>query len=139
MKQAQFLCCRVGREWYGIPVEQVIEVLQFVALNEIPGAKPDVLGLLTLRDVVMPVIDLRVRFGADSADLSLDTPIVAIMTPQGPAGIVVDDVDDVNRVTSVDDEHSPESPYTSGVARLGERILLLLDMNRLRETAEEVS
>lgn len=137
MKQAQILCCRVGREWYGIPVEQVVEVLQLVALNEIPGAKPDILGLLTLRDVVMPVIDLRVRFGASNTDLSLDTPVIAIHTSQGPAAVVVDDVDDVNRVTNVDDEQGHESPYTSGVARLGERVLLLIDVNRLRESAAE--
>ena len=61
----QYLCCRVGTEWYGVEVSRVIEVLHFAALHEVPGAKPDVLGLLTLRDLIMPVIDLRLRFGLD--------------------------------------------------------------------------
>lgn len=135
LRQTQFLRCRVGREWYGIPVEQVIEVLQLVALNEIPGARPHVLGLLTLRDVVMPVMDLRLLFGAEDADLSLDTPIIAINTAGGPAGIVVDDVDDVQRVGEITDQHSHESPFVSGAAQVEGRLLLLLDVESLREPA----
>ena len=129
---AQYLCCRVGREWFGIPVVYVIEVLHFVALNEIPGASPDVLGLLTLRDTVMPVIDLRVRFGHVDAAIELDTPIIALNTPQGPAGIVVDDVDDVEQISQIETRQDDALPHTQGVARLGERLLQILNVDQLR-------
>jgi purine-binding chemotaxis protein CheW len=132
-RQMQYLRCRVGREWYGIAVEQLIEVLQLVALNEIPGAKPHVLGLLTLRDVVMPVMDLRILFNMDEAALSLDTPIIAINTAEGPVGIVVDDVDDVRPISEITDRHGHESPFISAAAKVDDRLLLLLDVERLRE------
>jgi purine-binding chemotaxis protein CheW len=132
-KQMQFLRCRVGREWYGIAVEQVIEVLQLVALNEIPGAKPHVLGLLTLRDVVMPVMDLRILFGTEDTRLSLDTPIIALNTADGPIGVLVDDVDDVQRVSEIGDQHAQESPFIMAAAQVDDRLLLLLDVERLKE------
>jgi len=130
----QFLCCRVGEEWFGIEVGHVIEVLHFVALHEIPGAKPDVLGLLTLRDLIMPVIDLRIRFGRSEAPLNLDTPIIAVNTPNGPVGLVVDDVDDVEQVAEIEDEHGNESHYTVGAARLDSRLLLILNISLFRES-----
>jgi len=129
----QYLCCRVGTEWYGVEVSQVIEVLHFVALHEIPGAKPDVLGLLTLRDLIMPVIDLRVRFGLSRAELNVDTPIIAVNTSNGPVGLVVDDVDDVEQVTQIKAEQGKESPFTLGTARLDNRLLLILDIAHFRE------
>lgn len=132
-KKMQYLRCRVGREWYGIAVEQVIEVLQLVALNEIPGARPHVLGLLTLRDVVMPVMDLRILFGAEDIQLDLDTPIIALNTADGPVGVVVDDVDDVQRVSEIGDQHGHESPYIMATAKVEDRLLLLLDVERLKE------
>ena len=130
----QYLCCRVGHEWYGIEVRRVIEVLHFVALHEIPGAKPEVLGLLTLRDLIMPVIDLRIRFGLHEAELSVDTPIIAVDTPNGPVGLVVDDVDDVEQVPKIADDHSRESPFTIGTARLENRLMLILNLLRFRES-----
>lgn len=130
----QYLCCCVGDEWYGIEVSEVIEVLHFVALHEVPRAEPDVLGLMTLRDSIIPVIDLRIRFGLATADLSLDTPIIAVNTPQGPVGLVVDDVDDVEQVEQLADQQVTESPFTIGAAHLDNRLLLILDMSRLRET-----
>jgi purine-binding chemotaxis protein CheW len=133
LKHSQFLRCRVGREWYGIAVEQVIEVLQLVALNEIPGAKPHVLGLLTLRDIVMPVMDLRLLFGTEDASLSLDTPLIALNAPEGPLGVIVDDVDDVRFVDEIKEQHGHESPYILGAAQGDDRLLLLLDVESLRE------
>jgi purine-binding chemotaxis protein CheW len=124
----QYLCCRVGNEWYGLAVETGVEVLPFVALTEVPGARDELLGLLRLRDVVMPVVDLRVRFHEKSAEINLDTPIVALRTANGPVAVVVDDVDDV---AQVDTQERHDSIYTTGVARLDERLLLLLDVNRL--------
>ena len=131
----QYLCCRVGSEWYGVEVSRVIEVLHLVALHEAPGANPDVLGLLTLRDMIMPVIDLRRRFGLGETDLSVDTPIIAVQAPAGPVGLVVDDVDDVEQITEIDDAHGGELPFTVGTARLDSRLLFILDVTQFREAA----
>ncbi len=128
------LSVRTGHQWYGIDVEHVIEVLHFVALDELPGAPPGVLGLITVRDTVMPVIDLRIHFGLSEAPLRLNTPIVAVHTPTGAMGLVVDEADTVEEVSveQMSAYDSSESPYVTAVVRVSKRLLLLLDTSRFR-------
>ncbi len=130
-KVKAYLKFRVGRELYGVNVEYVIEVLHLMALDALPAAAPDVLGLMTLRDTIMPVIDLRLRFGLPDAPLHVSTPIVAVQTANGPLGIVVDDADDVELVTKTQVGNGAQSPYVIGVARLSDQLLLLLDTTLL--------
>jgi purine-binding chemotaxis protein CheW len=133
MTTQHYLSFRIGSEWYGVELGSVIEVLHFMALTELPTAPPDVLGLMVLRDTVMPVVDLRLRFGLSDADLTLNTAIIAVRTPQGPMGMVVDDVDDVEQITEFVQHHETLSPYVNGVARLSARLLLLFDTALLRQ------
>ncbi|MBN1285267.1 MAG: purine-binding chemotaxis protein CheW [Anaerolineae bacterium] len=129
-----YLSFRVGHQWYGVDVDDILEVMHFMTLAELPGTPPDVLGLLTFRGEIMPVIDLRIRFGAGDAGLRLDTPIIGIHTPEGPLGLVVDDADDVEEValSQISAQTRTASPYVTSVARLADRLLLLLDTELLR-------
>lgn len=126
------LTFRIGHAWYGVSVDSVIEVIHLVGLTDLPGTSPDILGLLTLRDTIMPVVDMRLRLGYPAAALRLDTPIIALWTAQGSLGMVVDDVDDVVIIREVSDYENADSPYVNAVARLDERLLLLLDTAYLR-------
>jgi purine-binding chemotaxis protein CheW len=126
-----FLSFRVGPEWYGVDVDYITEVLHLVGLTELPGTAPDVLGLLTLRDSVMPVVDLRLRFNLPDAHLKLDTPIIAMRTTKGALGIVVDDVDDVEIISGVMDYQGDETRYVKGVIRQDDKLVLLLDVDEL--------
>src|SRR5262245_63239049 len=94
---SQYLTVRIGGAWYGIPLSAVIEVLHMVALAELPEASADVLGLLTLRDHIMPVVDLRMRFHQANTRLNLSTPIVAVRSDSDEQmiGFIVDEVDRV--------------------------------------------
>lgn len=136
-KAQHFLRFRVNGQWYGIPVENIIEVLQMLALSELPAAAPDVLGLMTVRDLVMPVIDLRRRFGRPDAPLRLDTPIIAVRVGKRPVGLVVDDADDVKRIedSQIVPREGSESPYVIATARIDEKLLLLLDLNLISAAA----
>lgn len=129
-----FLTFRVANQWYGVDVDDVIEVMHFVALDELPLSEPDILGLMTLRDKVITVLDLRHRFGAADVTLSLDTPIIALQTDKHILGIVVDDVDDVEYITTFSEytgAPSETSRYIKQVAHLEERLIMLLDVNKL--------
>jgi purine-binding chemotaxis protein CheW len=136
-----YLRCRVGREWYAINVDRVLRVLHLVALTELPDAGPDVLGLLTLPDRIVPVIDLRRRFGLAEASFRLDTPIVAVDTADGAIGLVVDEADDIESVDESQIAPYTEgvSPYVVGVARCPNHLLLLLDTSLLGTEARSVS
>lgn len=127
------LTFRIGHEWYGVAVDSVIEVIHLVGLTDLPGTSQDILGLLTLRDSIMPVVDMRLRLGYGDASLRLDTPIIAIQTAHGALGMVVDDVDDVVTIREISDYENAESPYVNAVARLGDRLMLLLDTAYLRQ------
>jgi purine-binding chemotaxis protein CheW len=122
-----YLVFRVGREWYGIGVDSVIEVLHLVALNEIPGSKA--LGVMTLRNRAMKVVDLRQRFGLPDPHYSLTTPIVAVNTPQGAIGLVVDETDDVIQVAAEN-----ILPYSGdgiqGSFRIDGRMILIMEIGQ---------
>ena len=122
-----YLVFRVGREWYGIGVDAVIEVLHLVALNEIPGS--DVLGVMTLRNRAMKVFDLRQRFGLPNPHYSLTTPIIAVNTPQGAIGLVVDETDDVIQVAAEN-----ILPYNGdgiqGSFRIDGRMILIMEIGQ---------
>jgi purine-binding chemotaxis protein CheW len=135
-----YLRCRVGREWYAISVDSVLRVLHLVALTELPEPSPDVLGLLTLPDRVAPVIDLRRRFGLTDAPLRLETQIVAVDTPHGAVGLIVDEADDIEPVdeTQIAPFTDGVSPYIVGVARRPDHLLLLLDTSLLGAEARSV-
>lgn len=129
-----YLSFRVGHEWYVVDVDDVIQVLHLVALTELPASPPDVLGLVTVRGTVMPVIDLRRRFNQGSAELRLDTPMIAVNTARGPVALVVDETEDIQQVGGDELIHydGAESSYIKGVIRLRNRLLLLLDAAYLR-------
>lgn len=130
-KSEYYLSFRVGHQWYGVNVEDVIKVLHIVALTELPAVAKDVLGIMPLQDFVVPVADLRIRFNLPDQSLKLDTPIIALHTAQGPIGMIVDDVDDVEQITETSDYGETESPYVMSVARLPDKLLLMLDTSRL--------
>jgi len=136
------LSVRIGSQWFGIAIGSLIEVLHLVALTELPAAPPDVLGLLTVRKQVMPVVDLRRRFALEDTSLHLDTPLIAVRTAEGPLGLVVDEAEDVGHYTAaqVADYDGKESPYIQTVIQRPEGLLLILDVDQLRhEIAAGVS
>ncbi len=130
-----YLSLRVGTQWYGIPVDAVVEVHHMVRLTELPVPVPRVIGLMTLRDVVVPVFDLRLLFGLSTPQYRLDTPIVVLKTVSGLVGLFADDVHNVESILEPQIVH-PERftlPYVVGVAKLQDRRLLLLDTGLFAE------
>ena len=102
-------------------------------LNELPVTDPGLLGLMTIRNEVIPVIDLRVRFGLTQPEYRLDTPIIAARTSTGIVGLVVDNADTVENVPDVESitYQGSELPYLSGAVVLPEGLLLLLNIDQL--------
>jgi purine-binding chemotaxis protein CheW len=129
-----FLTFRVGGEWYGLPVGNIIQVLHMIALNEIPGS--DIVGVMTLREQILPVIDLRQRFGISVPAFELDTPIICVNTEQRAFGLVVDEVDNVAHIAETD-----VNPYSvdciEGVFRLDGRTVFLINLLEVAAKTEQ--
>jgi len=123
-----YLVFRVRQEWYAIPVSSVIEVLHMVALNEVPEA--GVLGMMTLRNRPVKVIDLRQLFGLPNPEYELDTPIIAVNTDHGAIGLVVDEADDVTQVNT-DDITVYDEEHIEGVFRSQRRMIFIVKLAEL--------
>lgn len=120
-----YLTCRIGREWYGIHIKHVVEVLHLVALNDVPTE--NLVGVMTLRDQVVPVIDLRMMFKQSGYNYDLDTPIIAVKYDNKQLGLIVDEADDVIML-----DESTFTPYDEdgihAITRIDDTMLLILDM-----------
>lgn len=141
MKKVKYLSVRIGSQWYGIDVDKVIEVMHLVAFTDLPTFRDDVLGLITVRDEVMPLLDLRRRFGLEDAPLKLDTPVVAIREANGPIALLFDDADSVEEISEAQTTTShdfQQFPYIRAVARLSGRLLLLLDTSLISKEMQDL-
>jgi len=137
----QVLTFALGAEVYGVDILRLKEIRGWSAVTRLPHSPPAVLGVLNLRGVVVPIIDLRVRFGMAAAEFTAVTVIIvlSLRTARGDQefGIVVDKVMDV--VDIAPDQVRP-APATgcaaageviAGIATVDEQMLILLDAERL--------
>lgn len=99
-----FLICRIHHEFYVIPLDYVSEVIQMVALHDVPDKK--VLGMATVRDKVIPIIEPHHYLDTPPLSVAMETPIVVLTIDERMMGFVVDDVD---RVITIDSSDTPKS------------------------------
>lgn len=128
----------IGNEHYGIDIFQVREIIRVPAVTHVPGAPDDVQGVINLRGGVIPILDLRKRFGLGDAGVrEQDRRIVVVEFDEQTLGIVVDGVSEVLEIDAGAIE--PPSPYVmsahshaiAGIAKLGERLIILLELEAL--------
>jgi purine-binding chemotaxis protein CheW len=137
MSEMQLVVFELAEEQFGLDIATVREIIQMQPVTKIPGAEYFMEGMINLRGVVIPVVDLRKRFGLDSMEYNNDTRIMVISSGGQDIGIIVDSVEEVLRVPS--DSIVPPSSvvtsagsdYLSGIAKLSERLVILLDPERL--------
>lgn len=130
----QLVVCALGAEQYGLPVEQVREIVRYCAPRPVASDVPGMLGVIGLRGRLVPVHDLAVRLGLASGRAAESAPpatakLVIVETAGEPFGVLVDDVVEV---LTVSEEQIEPVPSGSGqIARVGERLVLLLDGDEL--------
>lgn len=133
----QLVTFSIGSEEFGVDILKVIEIIRTMEITKVPKAPAFVEGVINLRGQVIPIIDLRRRFGlADKAGDS-DTRIIVIEINGMSVGFVVDSVSEVLRIPANTVEPAPpvvagmDSDYISGVGKLEDRLLILLDLDKL--------
>ena len=143
----QLVTFSTGDEEFGVDILKVQEIILPMAITKVPKAPEFVEGVINLRGKVIPVIDLRRRFGLKSKTQDKYTRIIVIEINQMIVGFVVDSSSEVLRIPANTVEPPPpvvaglESEYISGVGKLEDRLLILLDLDRLlsREDVEALS
>jgi purine-binding chemotaxis protein CheW len=139
----QFVSFVVAGEEFGVNILTVQEIIRPVDITRVPHAPDFVEGVINLRGRILPVIDLRTRFGFPGRDHGEDSRIIVVEIGPQTVGFMTDAVQEVLRVDVTSIEPAPElavgidAGYLRGVAKLDERLLILLDLENLLSTEEE--
>lgn len=147
MSKRQFITFRSGAQEFGADIMTIREIRGWTETTPLPHAPPFVRGVINLRGVVLPVVDLKARLGRAPAEANPKHVIVVVETAlAGRArtiGILVDAVSDILTVTAGEIQPTPElardaaSACVDGIAVLGERMVTILSMERLIGTLAE--
>jgi purine-binding chemotaxis protein CheW len=128
---------RVGTADYAIPAAQVLHLESFDTATPIPGSPPYVAGIVQVRGRLVPVVDLRVRFGLAPVEHSIDHRVVVCQVGTRIAGLLVDSARDVIRIADDAFEKPPEliehqaGGFIKGIATVTKRMFLLVDVPRI--------
>ena len=134
--EKQLVIFDLAEETYGVDIGSVREIIRIQEITKVPRTPEFVEGVINLRGKVIPVIDLRKRFGFGQADATKDTRIVVVDIGDNDIGVVVDAVTEVLRLAA-DAVEPPtglitttDSDYLLGIAKLESRLIILLDLQK---------
>lgn len=130
---------------YAIPVNQVRSIEKVEHITRVPSTEKFVKGVINLRGVITPIIDLRTRFDLEEESFSESTRIIIVGFNDLEVGFIVDLANDVIDIPASSIEPTPEivgveeAEYINGVAKVGKRLLILIDLERILMTKDHVS
>jgi purine-binding chemotaxis protein CheW len=149
-RAGKYLTFLLGREEFAIRVLKVREIIGIQDITAVPHTPGCIKGVINLRGKVIPVVDLRLRFGLPAMGYSQRTCIIVVQVQSEniavPMGIVVDEVSEVLNLAAVDVEDTPDFGdnggsavrYLSGMAKVKGKVKILLDIDRLLSTHDLV-
>ena len=143
MAEKQLLVFKLGREEYGVTIQQVREIIRHVSFAKVPDTPYYMEGIINLREKVIPIINLAKRFEMTESTADTDKQILIIELQQQNIGIVVDQVTEVT-VMQLDDSLIKEPPsmvsngreFIEGLCQYKDRLIIVLDLSKLIGQAE---
>ncbi|WP_017346546.1 chemotaxis protein CheW [Pantoea sp. A4] len=138
----EFLVFTLGEEEYGIDILKVQEIRGYDQVTRIANTPEFIKGVTNLRGVIVPIIDLRVKFSQPDVDYNDNTVVIVLNLLQRVVGIVVDGVSDVLSLTQEQIRPAPEfavtmsTEYLTGLGALNDRMLILVDIEKLLSSDE---
>lgn len=135
--ERQLVVFQLGNEQYGVDISAVDGIIKMQPITIVPHTPSYIQGVTNLRGTVLPVFDLRKRFGLEVQALTKDARIIVIRNHASTVGMIVDSVTEVLRVPEKACEPAPDivctvdSNYLSGIARTTDQLVILLDLDRV--------
>ncbi len=143
--ETQLVVFDLASEFYGVDIGDVREIIRMQSITRVPGAPPFVEGVINLRGSVVPVVDLRKRLALTINEQTQESRIVVVDIAGRDVGVIVDGVNEVLRIplSSVDPPSSmitdSDSDYLRGIARLEDKLIILLDLSKALATIDTQS
>jgi purine-binding chemotaxis protein CheW len=138
----EFLAFTLGKEEYGIDIQKVQELRGYEAVTRIANAPDYLKGVVNLRGIIVPIIDLRIKFNLGAPSYDQFTVVIILNVAERVIGIVVDSVSDVITLTPEQIRPAPEmggamdTDYLIGLGTVEQQMLILVDIDRLMTSAE---
>jgi purine-binding chemotaxis protein CheW len=138
----EFLTFRLGAEEYGIDILRVQEIRSYEAPTRIANAPAFIKGVVNLRGVIVPIVDLRIKLNCDSAEYNAFTVVVVLNVRGRVVGAVVDSVSDVLELTAEQIKPAPgmnavvDVSFITGIGSVADRMLILMDIEALMSSAD---
>ncbi|KMW46719.1 chemotaxis protein CheW [Ralstonia insidiosa] len=138
----EYLAFTLGREEYGIDILKVQEIRGYETVTRIANAPDFIKGVINLRGIIVPIVDLRIKFQLDRVEYNQYTVVIILNLKDRVVGIVVDGVSDVLTLQSQQIKPAPEfsgaldTEYIRGLGSIDERMLILVDIERLLMSAD---
>lgn len=139
----QLVSFHIGAEEFGLDILRVQEINRMVEITRVPNSPHFVSGVINLRGRVIPIVDLRERFGLARKDNDKNTRIIVVELKGRVVGFVVDSVQEVLRIPKSITEPPPPmvagigSEYITAVGKLEDRLLILIDLERILTSTEQ--
>lgn len=135
---AQVVTFSLAGEEFGVPILEVREIIRMTPITPVPRAPEFVEGVINLRGQIIPVVDLRKRFGITAAEVGAHTRIIVIEVNDNVLGLIVDAVDEVLRIPADTIAPPPAlvaggigSEYIRGISHFNNKMIILIEMGRV--------
>jgi purine-binding chemotaxis protein CheW len=141
----QIVIFELGTEHFGVEIARVESIIKMQPITQLPHVPSFVEGVTNLRGKVLPVIDLRKRFGLAVRETDKNSRIIVVSLDQSEVGMIVDEVSEVLTVPEGAVEPTPaittgvDSAFITGIAKLDQRLVVLLDLQRILSANEHIS
>ncbi|MDI1245424.1 MAG: chemotaxis protein CheW [Rhodoferax sp.] len=138
----EFLAFTLGREEYGIDIQKVQELRGYDAVTRIANVPGHIKGVINLRGIIVPIVDMRIRFNLEAATYDQFTVVIILNMANRIIGMVVDSVSDVILMAPEHIKPAPEmgavldSDYLIGLGTINHRMLILVDIDSLMSSPE---
>lgn len=133
----EYLTFSIDAQNYGIDILSVREIRAWTEVTNLPNTPEFVRGIINLRGAVVPIYDLRVRFGGGRTNPTSTHVVIVVVAANGTFGLLVDSVSDILSIPASDLQNVPETgmdadhKFLSALAALGDRMVSILDLDRL--------
>lgn len=138
----QFIAFKIGKEEYGVDIMAVREIKGWIPATRLPNAPHYVRGVINLRGLMVPIFDLRARFGGGETEITRTHVVIIVKVEERVFGVLVDAVSDILSISEEQIKPAPEmdrtvdSGYLRGLVTINERMVALLVLDRLFSVAE---